>query len=251
MTCPQSCHVESARRRLSAKLTTMPISSSLFIVFIERYSQNGKQEREYWLHLRAWFAYLSMVTWEVEDRAMKIRILPLILAVVSAAGLCRAQSDWRQKVQAELPLLGHRNWIAVVDSAYPLQTSAGIETIETGADQLTVLDFVLHAINSSKHVRPIVHTDQELQFIDEHDAPGVVQYRRQLRAQLAGLDVDSMLHDELITKLNQTGASFHILLLKTTMTIPYTSVFLQLDCRYWGAASEAKLREAMKVSATH
>ena len=38
-------------------------------------------------------------------------------------------SDWRSRLTQELPLLGHRNWIAVVDSAYPLQTSAGIETI--------------------------------------------------------------------------------------------------------------------------
>ncbi len=182
---------------------------------------------------------------------MKIRILALLLVILSTAVVCSAQSDWQRKVQAELPLLGHRNWIVVVDSAYPLQTSAGIETIETGADQLTVLDFVLHAINSSKHVRPIVHTDRELHFIDDRDAPGVDQYRKDLKERLAGLEVDSMLHDELIAKLNATGASFHVLVLKTTMTIPYSSVFLQLDCRYWGAASEAKLREAMKGSATH
>jgi hypothetical protein len=29
------------------------------------------------------------------------------------------------------------------------------------------------------------------------------------------------------------------------MAIPYTSVFLQLDCKYWSAESEQKLRQAM------
>jgi hypothetical protein len=29
------------------------------------------------------------------------------------------------------------------------------------------------------------------------------------------------------------------------MTLPYTSVFLQLDCGYWSADAERRLREAM------
>ena len=182
---------------------------------------------------------------------MKIRILIGLFAILSMAQICRAQSDWRQKVNDELPLLGHRNWIVVVDSAYPLQSSPGIETISTDADQLTVLDHVLNAIKSSKHVRPIVHTDKELQFVDEHYAPGVEQYRKDLKARLSGLNADSMLHDDLIAKLKETGESFHVLILKTKITIPYTSVFIQLDCRYWSAASEAKLRETMKKAPHH
>jgi len=39
-----------------------------------------------------------------------------------------------------------------------------------------------------------------------------------------------------------------VLVLKTRMAIPYTSVFLQLDCQYWSADSEARLREAMKAA---
>ncbi len=31
------------------------------------------------------------------------------------------QSDWKQQLNKELPLLGHRNWILVVDKAFPLQ----------------------------------------------------------------------------------------------------------------------------------
>jgi hypothetical protein len=32
------------------------------------------------------------------------------------------------------------------------------------------------------------------------------------------------------------------------MAMPYTSVFLQLDCKYWGLEDEQKLRQAMKAS---
>jgi hypothetical protein len=32
---------------------------------------------------------------------------------------------------------------------------------------------------------------------------------------------------------------------KTNLTLPYTSVFLQIDCGYWSADAERRLRDAM------
>ncbi len=159
-----------------------------------------------------------------------------------------AQTSWQQKVKQELPLLGHRNWIVIVDSAYPLQNSSGVETIDTGTDQLTVLNYVLGAFKESKHVRPLVHLDAELASVPESEAAGVDLYREQLKSRIAGMPVDFVLHQTLIDQLNDVGKSFHVLVLKTSMTIPYTSVFLQLDCKYWSAESEARLREKMKAA---
>ncbi len=170
-----------------------------------------------------------------------------ILIVITGALAVKAQTGWQQKVTDELPLMGHRNWIVIVDSAYPLQTSSGVETIETDADQVAVLDYVLNAVKNSKHVRPLVHTDAELEYVPENEAPGVDQYREQLKRRLSGIPVDSVLHQTLIDRLNEMGKTFHVLILKTNMTIPYTSVFLQLDCRYWSAESEAKLRAKMRA----
>jgi hypothetical protein len=170
----------------------------------------------------------------------------LLFVLLCGTLTCNAQQEWQQKVNEELPLLGHRNWIVVADSAYPLQSSSGIETVETDADQLAVLDYVLKAIDGSRHVRPSVHLDKELQFVPESDAPGVDQYRGEIRKRLEGRSVDSVPHELLIRKLNDTGATFHILILKTRMAIPYSSVFLQLDCRYWGESSEAQLQEIMR-----
>ena len=181
---------------------------------------------------------------------MKIKTKTVLGTIVMLSGslISHAQAGWKQKVRQELPLMGHRNWIVIVDSAYPLQSEAGVETIETGTTQLAVLDYVLGEIKESRHVRPLVHTDAELAFVPEAEAPGVDRYREQLKALLSGLPADSRLHQTLIDRLNELGKSFHVLILKTDMTIPYTSVFLQLDCRYWSAESEGRLRKKMKAA---
>ncbi len=177
---------------------------------------------------------------------MKTLLAILLLTVAWAPLHAAAPSAWQTKLHQELPLLGHRNWIAIVDSAYPLQTSPGMETIETGTDQITVVRQVLDALAHSRHVRPVVYMDAELPFVSEQEAPGVTEYRRQIKAALGDLHVQSALHGKLIDQMNQAGGTFHVLVLKTTLTVPYTSVFLWLNCRYWSDAAEKQLREAMK-----
>ena len=177
---------------------------------------------------------------------MKSLLATLLLAIAWAPMHAAAPSAWQAKLQQELPLLGHRNWIVIVDSAYPLQTSPGIETIETGTDQITVVREVLDALAHSRHVRPIVYMDAELPFVNEQQAPGVTQYRRQIKTALGDLRVQSALHDKLIGQMSQAGGTFHVLVLKTTLTVPYTSVFLWLNCKYWSDAAEKQMREAMK-----
>ncbi|MGC1781749.1 MAG: RbsD/FucU domain-containing protein [Acidobacteriaceae bacterium] len=178
-------------------------------------------------------------------------LLALPLLIISWLPLnATVPNAWRTKIQQELPLLGHRNWIVIVDSAYPWQTSPGVETIETGTDQITVVQDVLNAIHQSNHVRPVVFMDAELPFVTNQEAPGVTQYRQHVKAALGVLPVHLALHEQLIHEMNQSGGTFHILILKTTLTIPYTSVFLRLDCKYWSDASEKKLRNAMKNRAS-
>jgi hypothetical protein len=182
-------------------------------------------------------------------RARRLLAISFVLVCVLApctvfAGDGQAH-DWRSRVREELPLLGHRNWIAVVDSAYPLQTSAGIETIDTGADHLEVVKEVLAELAKAKHVRPVIFTDAELKLVPENDAPGVTAYRDALAELLGKKDAQSLPHEQIISKLDEAGKTFHILVLKTNLTIPYTSVFLRLDCGYWTAAAEQRLREKM------
>jgi len=179
-----------------------------------------------------------------------MKILPTLLlrlaCALAAISPCAAETPWRAKLEQELPLLGHRNWIVVVDSAYPWQTAPGIETVDTGADHIDVVKAVLNTLTTAPHVRPIIYTDAELPFVPEADARGVSLFREMLGQTLLSHPAQSFPHEEIIAKLDSAGKTFHVLLLKTKLTLPYTSVFFQLDCAYWDAEAEARLRSAMQ-----
>jgi D-ribose pyranose/furanose isomerase RbsD len=181
--------------------------------------------------------------------AIKAILATLVLTMSGmAAAAQQSTTEWQTRLAQVLPLLGHRNWIMVVDSAYPLQSSAGVETIETNTDQMQVIRQVLSAINSSIQVRPIVYMDAELPFVTEKDAPGVTAYREGIKTVLAGQKITSLPHEQIIAKVDEVGKTFHIVVLKTTMTVPYTSVFLQLNCKYWSDDAEAQMRKAMNAA---
>src|SRR2546430_6759516 len=87
---------------------------------------------------------------------------------------------WEEILKDRLQLYGHRNWIVIADSAYPAQSSPGIETVVSDADHMEVVQAVLKAVAGSKHVRPIIYTDAELKYVSDSDAPGITTYREQL-----------------------------------------------------------------------
>jgi D-ribose pyranose/furanose isomerase RbsD len=157
-------------------------------------------------------------------------------------------SDWKAIVQNRLPLYGHRNWIVVSDSAFPAYSEPGIETIAVNEDLPSVLKYVAHAIAASRHVRATVFVDQELQFIDEHDYPGVTELRKQIAAQFAKEQISSMPHADVMNRIDQSGKTYRILFIKTTATIPYTSVFMCLDCGHLSDEVERKIRTAMATA---
>jgi hypothetical protein len=183
-----------------------------------------------------------------------MRRFPIVLSLLLAASILPAAppstpSAWKARVAETMPLLGHRNWILVVDSAYPLQASPGVETIETNADQLDVVRYVLGAIGASIHVRPLIWMDAELPFVPDEDAPGAAAYRAEIASLLHGYPVESLPHDRVIANIDEAGKQFHILVLKTKMAIPYTSVFIRLDCKYWSADAEKRMRAKMAAAA--
>jgi L-fucose mutarotase/ribose pyranase (RbsD/FucU family) len=155
---------------------------------------------------------------------------------------------WEHELSSLLPLFGHRNWIVVADSAYPAQSKPGIETIVASADQVYVVQRVMDAITACRHIRANVYADKELDFVDESDAPGISEYRKQLDGALHGSKVSHLPHDEIIHKLDLSAEVFSILIIKSDMTIPYTSVFFELDCGYWNSAAEERMRQAMLVA---
>lgn len=159
-----------------------------------------------------------------------------------------ASMNWQIKLKQQLPQLGHRNWILIVDSAYPLQVSPGIETIETDADQLAVTTAVLHVLDHSIHVNPTVYLDSELPFVPAQEFAKINGYREDLKKTLDGHSIQSLPHEQILGMISEAGKTYKVLVLKTNMAMPYTSVFLRLDCKYWGDKDEQALRQTMKAA---
>jgi hypothetical protein len=179
-----------------------------------------------------------------------MRKLVLVLGFLLAAPVflpaqAARPSEWQTTVNEDLPLLGHRNWILIVDSAYPLQSSPGVETIETRADQVEVVRYVLGAIDKSIHVRPDIFMDAELPYVQEEDAPGTSAYRDAIAKLLDGQTIQSELHEKLIANVDEAGRLVHVLVLKTRLAVPYSSVFIRLNCKYWDDDAEERLRSKM------
>ncbi|MGA2218091.1 MAG: hypothetical protein ABSG51_08390, partial [Terracidiphilus sp.] len=80
----------------------------------------------------------------------------------------------------------------------------------------------------------------------EEDAPGVTAFRQDLYRILDDRNAREIDHEQIISKLDMSGRLFRILILKSTLTIPYSSIFLELDCGYWNSDSETRLRSALK-----
>lgn len=109
-----------------------------------------------------------------------------------------------------------------------------------------MLDIVLDRIDAAPHVQGIILLDSELEHVAEEMAPGVEAYREALQVRLEGKEVKVMPHEAIIEKLDADSKLFNVLLLKTDMVIPYTSVFLQLDCGYWNAEKEKQRRQKIE-----
>lgn len=183
----------------------------------------------------------------------KTALLATITCMVVAFSCSPVQNEtkavaqtWQQQFDEQLQLNGHRNWILVVDKAFPQQP--GMNIINTSEKLLPVLDEVLKKIGSSTHVKPVIYNDAELQYLTDSLAPGVNLYKENLKKSLGRFTAQPVLHDTVFVKMDAASKLFSITVLKTEEVIPYSSVFIELDCAYWGGDKEKQLRDIMKSS---
>ena len=149
---------------------------------------------------------------------------------------------WQSELDSLLPLLGHRNWVIIADKAFPLQSAPGMVYINTNATVPEVADYTIQQLNKGTHVSPLLYLDKELSFV-----PGTEGYRDTLQQIFKGQAVQTLLHDSVFAKMDKTSGLFKVVVLKTNTTTAYSSVFINLDCKYWSAAKEQQLREVMKT----
>ena len=155
-----------------------------------------------------------------------------------------AQQSWDEYLMSQMPLLGHRNWIVIADMAYPLQSGNGITTLYADESYTDVVAKVKKMIDDSPHVFAHIYRDKELSFISEEDMPGVGALKEQM-TQICGPEAQSVMHEDLIKRLDEAGKLYSVVIIKTPLTMAYTTTFFELDCAYWGAEKQARLDAAL------
>ena len=156
-----------------------------------------------------------------------------------------AEQSWKAAVEQKLDLMGHRNWILVVDKAFPEQSSPGMTYVYVDQGLVPVLEEVLGMVAAGGHVSPVAYRDLELNYLSDKEVPGIESLRSESDRLLSGHPVRFLLHEEVFSLLDESSSLFTTLVIKTNCTLPYTSVFLQLDCAYWSPEDEKALRERM------
>ena len=149
-------------------------------------------------------------------------------------------------LKENLPLLGHRNWIVITDMAYPQQSAPGIDTLYTEASFEETLADGKQLIEDMPHVFAHIYHDREFDVITETLVPGIDRIRQAVN-EICGSQAQAMKHEDLIKRLDEASKLYRIVIIKTPLTIPYTSQFLELDCGYWDAERQQQLDELMKA----
>lgn len=172
------------------------------------------------------------------------KLLAVMMAALPLMSCGSGTPSWDEQFNSMLPLLGHRNWVVVADSAYPLQSGDGIVTLYADEPYEKVLEKVKSAIDAAPHVFPHIWRDRELGFIDESMMPGIDELKAKA-AKALGPDAQSVNHEDLIRRLDEAGRLYKVVIIKTPLTVPYTTVFFELDCDYWGPEKAALLDAKM------
>jgi len=180
------------------------------------------------------------------SKNVQLLLVFIIFTALSHPVLAQAvDPNWRSELKQQLQLLGHRNWILVVDAAYPLQSNPAVKTVVTGANHVEVITEVLAATENTRHVAPEIYLDKEIDFVNEEEAPGMDEFRSKLQEILQGKKVEKILHEEMIAQIDEAAELYQVLVLKTNFLLPYSSVFINLNCGYWTTEQEERMRELM------
>lgn len=159
----------------------------------------------------------------------------------------KTMNNWLEILTEEMPLLGHRNWIVVTDMAYPLQSNPSILTLYASEPYAEVLSSVKQLIDNSPHVFAHVYQDEEQQAMSEDLSTGWNAYRTAVDEALGEQEVAYVLHEELINRLDEVARLYRVVIIKTNLTIPYSSTFFELDCDYWDAKRQSALLNKLIV----
>ncbi len=209
-----------------------------------------------WIPIHAYGGIWHMASVDSAKECLRLpafvrRMIQQWVCVIAGAlflGGCAGKSDpspWGTVLDSELRAMGYRNWIVVGDSAFPIHSRRGVRTLVIDGEIPEVLEGVLQSLENAQKVAPRIYTARELRHVPNDKAPGIEAHRKQLEKALHGHPVREMDYRALSMILEDSSKSFAILVLKTKTSLPYSSVFIELDSAYWDGESESELRKKM------
>ena len=164
------------------------------------------------------------------------------------SGPDRPPPRWAETVEREVEALGIQNWIIVAESSFPVVSRIGVRTLLVDGKIPEIVDFIVNHLEKSETVTPSFNTARELAFISNEQAPGIHHLRKELKEALHGHRVRQMDNRSLTLLAHSDASKYAILVLKSKTTLPYSSVFIELDSGYWDRESEDRLRHEMKAA---
>jgi D-ribose pyranose/furanose isomerase RbsD len=165
---------------------------------------------------------------------------------LTSCGLWPRDAGWRGELAKETAQLGHRNWIVIAEASFPAHSRSGLRQITADEEIPAVVDAVLRELEQTEHVTPRIYLTREMRSVENDYAPGIEEFRKQLRGSLHGHESMELEQQSLYTMVEDVTKSYEVLVIRTPTALPYTSVFLELQPGYWSGESESHLREKME-----
>lgn len=173
-------------------------------------------------------------------------VLPLVVMIAGCAATSQPAKPWLGTLRHELNYLGARNWIVVAEAAFPIQSRRGLRVIQIDGEIPEIVDGVEQVIEEKHHVKPRLYVTSEIGSVPYDYAPGIKNFRKQLKSALHGRETVELDNEMLMRMLNDTSKTYRVLVIKSRTALPYSSVFMELGSGYWDAESESALREGME-----
>jgi hypothetical protein len=181
----------------------------------------------------------------ISARAMLL--FGLLLLLQGCAMIEQRQSPWKAAVHRHTSQLGFRNWIIIAEASFPAIGRTGVMQVPANVEIPEAFDYVLNVIDESQHVKPSIYFTRESQVLENDAAPGIDLLRQKVRQSIQEMPTTTMEQDSLLTVLQDVNRSFDILIIRTNTTLPYSSIFIELQPGYWDAEAEEKLRQRMET----
>ena len=179
-----------------------------------------------------------------------ILVIPLFLILAEGCGSSgeRPPPVWGGVVSREIDALGIQNWIIIAESSFPVVSRRGVRTVVVDAEIPELLDFVVNDLERSENVTPSFNLARELPFVSNDRAPGIDQFRKELKTSLHGHEVREMDYRSLSLLAHSDASKFAVLVLKSKTALPYSGVFIELDSGYWDRDLEDELRDDIRMA---